>query len=107
MYAFLDIHPSRPGHTLVVPKQQVDRLEDLSEEAYAGLMVAIKKIMQRLVAVFGQDYRACLKLEGFDVPHAHVHVIPCKNAADFWTKPDTTQEPDHKALAAMANKLAF
>ena len=71
--AFLDIHPAQPGHTLVIPKVQVDRLEDLNEDDYLALMSSVKKIMQRVVEIFGSEYRACLKLEGFDVPHAHVH----------------------------------
>lgn len=105
--AFLDIHPAQPGHLLVVPKVQVDRLEDLLAEDYAALYTTVKKVMQRVVAVFGPEYRACLKLEGFDVPHAHIHVIPCRTAADFWTKQDMSIEPDHDALATMAEKLAF
>ncbi|SRR6266550_86975 len=105
--AFLDIHPAVPGHTLVVPKAQVDRLEDMSQDEYTALMAAVKKVMRRVVEVLGSDYRACLKLEGFDVPHAHVHVIPCRTAADFWTKQRMDIEPDHAALADMAKKLAF
>lgn len=105
--AFLDIHPAQPGHTLVVPKKQVDRLEDLSDEDYAALMSSVKKVMRQIVEVFGSEYRACLKLEGFDVPHAHVHVIPCRTALDFWRKPDMSAEPDHVGLAAMAAKLTL
>lgn len=106
-FAFLDIHPAQPGHTLVVPKRQVDRLEDLSEADFAALMATVKRVMQRIVAVYGDEYRACLKLEGFDVPHAHVHVIPCRTAAEFWTKQRMDAEPDHQALAATAKQLAF
>jgi histidine triad (HIT) family protein len=105
--AFLDIHPARPGHTLIVPKSQVDRLENLADEDYAAVLATVRKVMQRIVAIFGQEYRACLKLEGFDVPHAHVHVIPCRNGADFWTRQDMEAPVDHEGLAAMANKLAF
>lgn len=105
--AFLDIHPARPGHTLIVPKVQIDRLEDLPDEDYAALYTTVKKVMQRVVAVFGTDYRACMKLEGFDVPHAHVHVIPCRTAVDFWAKQAMDIEPDHDALAKMARRLAF
>ena len=105
--AFLDIHPAQPGHTLVVPKVQIDRLEDVTEQDYTALMTTVKKVMRRVVHVFGADYRACLKLEGFDVPHAHIHIIPCRAAADFWTRQDTSKDPDHAALAAIAKKLAF
>jgi diadenosine tetraphosphate (Ap4A) HIT family hydrolase len=70
-------------------------------------MDAVRKVMQRVVAVYGREYRACMKLEGFDVPHAHVHVIPCRTAADFWTKQRMNEDPDHAALAKEAQKLAF
>lgn len=106
-FAFLDIHPAVPGHTLVVPKTQIDRLEDLSGEDYEALMSSVRKVMRRIVAVFGQDYRACLKTEGFDVPHVHVHVLPCRDATDFHAKQHLDADPDHTALAAMAEKLQF
>lgn len=105
--AFLDIHPSMPGHTLVVPKAEVDRLEDLEDDDYYALLSTVKKVMHRVVEVFGDEYRACLKLEGFDVPHAHVHVIPCRNGQDFKAPQHPNQEPDHVALAETAKKLAF
>jgi histidine triad (HIT) family protein len=105
--AFLDIHPAAFGHTLVVPKAQVDRLEDLEDDDYRALMDAVRKVMKRVVQVYGVDYRACMKLEGFDVPHAHVHVIPCRTAADFWAKQRMDVEPDHEALAKVAEKLKF
>ena len=104
-FAFLDIHPAQPGHMLVVPKVQVDRLEELDDKAYAALMATVKMLMRHVVEVFGADYRACLKLEGFDVAHAHVHIIPCRTAQDFWTKQRMEAEPDHEALARMAEKL--
>jgi histidine triad (HIT) family protein len=106
-FAFLDIHPAQPGHTLIVPKKQVARLEDLSDQDYIALLATVKKVMQRIVTVFGSEYRACLKTEGFDVPHAHVHVIPCRQAADFWAKQRMQTEPDHDALKQMADRLTF
>ncbi len=105
--AFLDIHPAVEGHTLVVPKAQVDRLEDLPDEEYAALLQTVRKVMRRVVDVYGPEYRACLRLEGFDVPHAHIHVIPCRTAADFEARGDSKAEPDHAALARVAEKLRF
>lgn len=105
--AFLDIHPARPGHTLVVSKTQVDRLEELSPDDYQALLQTVQKVMRRMVEVFSPEYRACLKVEGFDVPHAHIHVIPCQNAGDFAAKGDPNVEADHVALTEMAAKLAF
>lgn len=105
--AFLNIHPSQPGHTLVVPKVQVAYLHQLSDDDYIALMRAVKKVAERQAEVFGADYKICLKVMGFDVAHAHVHVIPCKTATDFAATEDQTREPDHQALAAMAARLAF
>lgn len=105
--AFLDIHPAQPGHTLIVPKVQVDRFEDLDDDDYIALMATVKKVMHRVIEVFGADYRACLKLEGFDVPHAHVHIIPCRTPQDFWAKQRMDLEPDHTSLAEVAKRLAF
>ncbi|RWZ79426.1 MAG: HIT family protein [Candidatus Chaera renei] len=103
--AFLDIHPVQPGHALIVTKTEADRLEDLGDEDYAALMDSTRKVMRRLRQVLGCE-RVCLKVEGFDVPHVHVHAIPCQRAADFWNRPDEG-EPDHAALAAMADRLRF
>lgn len=105
--AFLDIHPARPGHTLVIPKVQVDRVEDLSDEDYEALMQSVRKVMRRIVEVYGREYRACVKIIGFDVPHVHVQVFPCRNGEDWHAKQDTAAEPDHAALAEVARKLAF
>ncbi|HSW81157.1 MAG TPA: HIT family protein [Candidatus Saccharimonas sp.] len=105
--AFLDIHPSVAGHTLVVPKVQVARFEELADEDYKALFTTVKKVAQHMAEVFGADYRICLKVQGFDVPHVHVHVIACRDAADFFKKEDLTSEPDHASLADMAKRLAF
>lgn len=107
VFAFLDIHPLTPGHTLVIPKNQVDHFDDLSEEDYEAVFTAVKKIAKRQKEVL-KPQRICLRVEGFDVPHAHVHVYPCSTAADFYGTKDRAQtEPDHEALAEMAKKLAF
>jgi histidine triad (HIT) family protein len=92
---------------LAVPKKQVDRLEDLPDADYSALMATVKKTMRRLVEVYGQEYRACVKVIGFDVPHAHVHIKPCRDTQDFFARADPTSQPDHATLAEVAKKLAF
>lgn len=72
--AFLDIHPETKGHSLVVPKVEVDKIYDLPEEDYLALMQAVKKIAKRMEEVLGE--RVMMKVVGTDVPHAHVHVMP-------------------------------
>lgn len=73
-YAFLDIEPESLGHTLVVPKVEVDRLYDLDDADYAAVMTTVKKLARHYEDVLGQ--RTLLKVIGTDVPHAHVHLIP-------------------------------
>ena len=102
-FVFLNIYPSVAGHILVIPKVQVDHLEDLDESVYQAVMTTTRLMMKRVIEVLGVE-RACIKVEGFEVPHAHIHILPCNSPADF-TKPQTTQEPDHVALEAMAKKL--
>jgi histidine triad (HIT) family protein len=105
-YAFLDIHPVQPGHTLVIPKKQIDRLEELDDETYKHLMKVTKKLMLHLRKTLGTE-RITLKIEGFDVPHAHVHLIPCNQAKDFWNKVRMDSPIDHPALQEMHKKLAL
>ncbi len=72
--AFLDIHPETVGHTLVIPKIEIDKIYDLSEEDYTSLMLAAKKIAKHMEGVLGQ--RILWKIIGTDVPHAHIHLMP-------------------------------
>lgn len=104
--AFLDIHPIQPGHTLVIPKQQVEFVWDLDDELYAAVMAAAKKVAQRLREVLGKPYIG-EQVIGVDVPHAHVHLIPFSTVAEFRHVADMNAEPDHTALAALAKALAF
>ena len=72
--AFLDINPETPGHTLVIPKTEVDNIYDLSLEDYDALMHSVKKISKHMEKVLGA--RTIWKVIGSDVPHAHVHLLP-------------------------------
>ncbi len=104
--AFLDIHPSQPGHTLVIPKTQIEFIWDLSSSDYQALMASVQKVGQRLRTVLGVPYVG-VKVVGVDVPHAHVHLIPFSTAAEYAATGDSTSEPDFAALADMAKTLAF
>lgn len=73
-FAFLDINPLSDGHVLVVPKCQVDKIYQLPEEYYTALFQTVRRVAQRVEDVLG--VRAGLVVEGLDVPHAHVHVVP-------------------------------
>jgi histidine triad (HIT) family protein len=104
--AFLDVHPVQPGHTLVIPKIQVEFVWDLDPEDYSALMETVKKVAQRLRETLGKTYIG-EQVIGVDVPHAHVHLIPFSTVSEFRQTADMNAEPDHEALAAMAKKLAF
>lgn len=104
--AFLDIYAVIPGHTLVIPKQQVEFVWDLDDATYQALMTTVKKVALRLRTVMGTSYVA-EKIIGVDVPHAHVHVIPFTDVQEVHRANQENAEPDHEALAALAQALYF
>ena len=81
-FAFLDIFPLRQGHTLVVPKTEVDNLFDLGEEYLSQLLVFAQPIAKAIEKAFPCD-RCGISVIGLEVPHAHVHLIPINNANDL------------------------
>jgi histidine triad (HIT) family protein len=101
--AFLTIQPIQPGHTLVIPKKQIDHLWDLPDEDYQSLMAASKKVANRLREVLAKK-RVGLKVEGFEVNHAHLHLIPMDSVAEYNSQP---RDAAPEELAQMAKKLAF
>ena len=80
-YAFLDIHPSTMGHTLVVPKIEVDKLFDLPEEYLDGYLSFCKPIAAAILKAFGFN-RVNIITIGFEVPHAHIHLVPMNGMGD-------------------------
>ncbi len=81
-FAFLDINPLVKGHTLVVPKQEVDYIFDLSDDDLAAMHVFAKKVARAITKVF-----PCKKVGeaviGLEVPHAHIHLIPIQKESDM------------------------
>ena len=73
-YAFLDIEPEAEGHTLVIPKIEVDKVYDLPDSDYQAVMATVKKLARHMEEVLGE--RMQIKIVGIDVPHAHVHILP-------------------------------
>ena len=94
-YAFLDISPLQKGHTLVIPKREVDYIFDLTDEEIAGLQVFAKKVATAIKKAI-----PCVKVGqcvlGLEVPHAHIHLGPMQSEADMrFTNPHlelTTEE---------------
>ena len=79
--AFLDIFPAAKGHTLVIPKKEIDYLFDLDDEIYSGLQLFAKKVAEGLKKAIVCERVGVLVL-GLEVPHAHIHLIPMKNETD-------------------------
>ncbi|WP_299708217.1 HIT family protein [uncultured Pontibacter sp.] len=80
--AFLDVFPTTKGHTLVIPKQQIDYLFDLDDELYLGLMAFAKKVAAAVEKAVPCK-RIGVAVVGLEVPHAHVHLIPINKMADM------------------------
>ncbi len=89
-YAFLDISPLQKGHTLVIPKREVDYIFDLEDDELAGLQVFAKKVARAIKKAI-----PCVKVGqcvlGLEVPHAHIHLVPMQSEADMrFTNPHLT-----------------
>ena len=102
-YAFLDINPVQAGHTLVVPKREVDYIFDLTEDEYLELHRFARRVALALKAAI-----PCRKVGeaviGLEVPHAHIHLIPLTNESDmdFRHKQSLTAEEMTKIAASIA-----
>ena len=81
-FAFLDIRPISPGHTLVVPKIEVDNLFDLENKYLEGMLPFAQRISKALVQVVPCQ-RIGLMVAGFEVPHAHLHLVPIQQEGDL------------------------
>lgn len=101
-FAFLDINPNAEGHTLCITKKEVDKIFDLDEEAYSGLMAFSRKVGQAIESVIDCE-RVGLSVIGLEVPHVHVHLIPLTSMqnATFQHKIKMTPE----AFEATAEKI--
>lgn len=80
--AFLDVNPIKEGHTLVVPKMQVDYIYDLPEDIFKELFVFSKKVSRILKKTFDCK-RIGLSVIGLEVPHAHIHLVPIDHIKDM------------------------
>ncbi|MFC2136817.1 HIT family protein [Bacteroidota bacterium] len=80
-YSFLDINPLKKGHTLIVPKKEVDYFFDLDDELLEGIMVFSKKVAKAIEKVIPCK-RVAVIILGLEVPHAHIHLIPMDKESD-------------------------
>ena len=100
--AFLDIRPIRAGHTLVIPKREIDHFFDLPDDLLGGLMVFAKPIANAIREVTGAARVGCAVV-GIEVPHAHLHLVPVDGAHDIDFRRAKEADPDD--LKAMAERL--
>ncbi len=105
-FAFLDINPNAPGHTLCVPKKEVDKLLDLDEATYTGLMLFSRKIGLAMEAAI-ECQRVGMTVIGLEVPHVHVHLIPLNKMGDatFQQKTSLQSEEFEEIAAKIRAKL--
>ena len=101
--AFLDLRPVAPGHTLVIPKREVDYLFDMPEREHAALWTAARTVAGKLKQALSCT-RVCVGVWGFEVPHAHIHLVPADSLRDF--PPPPSHEVPPEELARMAARLA-
>ncbi len=105
--AFLDISPLKEGHTLIVPKEEVDYLFDIDDKTIAEMMVFARKVARALKKVVPCK-RIGVAVIGLEVPHAHIHLVPMDSEGDLvFSKPRVKITPErYQALAAdIASKI--
>jgi histidine triad (HIT) family protein len=98
-FAFLDINPNAKGHTLCIPKKEVDKLWDLDEETYTGLMKFSKKVAHALEEVI-PCMRVAVAVVGIEVPHTHVHLIPLNDMREMTFQHKVKMSPEEFTLLA-------
>jgi histidine triad (HIT) family protein len=101
--AFLDIMPLAEGHTLVIPKQEIDYIFDLPDDLLAGLILFAKSLAPALQQAVPCK-RIGVSVIGLEVPHAHVHLIPMNTISDV-NFSRTKLTPSHDELAATAERI--
>ncbi|MFO7754693.1 MAG: HIT family protein [Bacteroidales bacterium] len=104
-FAFLDINPLKKGHTLVIPKKEVDYLFELDDELLAGMTVFSKKIARAIEKVVDCN-RIGVVVLGLEVPHAHIHLIPIDSEDDtnFSNPRVRMTEEEFRELAASISR---
>ncbi len=105
-FAFLDINPLKAGHTLVVPKSEVDYIFDLDDETLSGMILFAKKVAKQIESKVECE-RVAIVVLGLEVPHAHIHLIPITGEADIDFKRERAKfTPDEfeKIAADIAQK---
>ena len=102
VYAFLDVFPQQKGHTLIVPKIEIDHFADVPEPHYSAIFQAAKKLSKPLQEVTGCK-RICTVFAGYEVPHTHYHLVPTNSQEDLHFK--KTEQASAEELAALQKSI--
>lgn len=101
--AFLDIRPAQPGHTLVIPKREVNYMFDMDEDEHAALWTAARLVARRMKERLGCA-RVCVTVIGWEVPHVHIHLIPTNGLGDVNMPPPA--DVSEEQMIALAKTLS-
>ena len=106
-YAFLDINPMVEGHTLVIPKKEVDYIFDLDDETYLGLAAFAKKVAEAIGRAIPCQ-RVGVAVLGMEVPHTHIHLVPLQSEKDMDFRAEKKQlSPERFAQIAASIAAEF
>lgn len=92
-FAFLDINPVQPGHTLVIPKEPIDYIFDIDDNTLGEMIVFAKRVAVRIKEALNCN-RVAVTVIGLEVPHAHIHLIPINKEGDMNLSAKLSPSPD-------------
>jgi histidine triad (HIT) family protein len=105
-FAFLDIHPLKEGHTLVIPKLEVDKIFDLSQDHLSKMLVFAQPIAKAIEKAFRCN-RCGIAVIGLEVPHAHMHLVPINSSNDLNFTQSKLKLSEEKLLEAQKKILQY